>query len=63
MLLLRACPRCGGALWRDRYEPEPVYWCLNCGCVLLPDLQLPHVEPPGVTRDPPKPRRRPIPYS
>jgi hypothetical protein len=45
VLLLRACPRCHGALTPD-WDPEvPGGWaCLNCGCVLQPDLQLPHTE-------------------
>jgi hypothetical protein len=42
MLLLRACPRCAGALYPDR-ELSGGFFCLNCGAVLGQGLQLPAI--------------------
>ena len=42
MLLLKACPRCHGALYPDRELPGG-FFCLNCGAMLGQGLQLPVV--------------------
>jgi hypothetical protein len=30
-MMMRACPRCGGDLYRDMLETDDEYVCLQCG--------------------------------
>jgi len=45
-LRMRACPRCGGDLYRDLLEREDEFVCLQCGRRTPPRQAPPELTPP-----------------